>query len=182
MLGWFRADAACASRWNRARACGSRATSTGRNLSATKRWRRVSSALYTTPIPPSPSFSVTRKCEMVWPIMEQAILRSAMLGAWKARVNGSGQQTAGIVQMTGHGYPYSGRLRHFGSRHHAKTPGWSANRKLSSDALYSAGLYEASERKTTDSGRTFTVPKPYIIEPSGLTSSEKQIPRNCWKH
>src|SRR6266849_5072961 len=58
----------------------------------------------------------------------------------------------------------------------------SANRKLSSDALYLAGLYEASERKTTDSGRTFTVPKPYIIEPWGLTSSEKQIPRNCWKH
>src|SRR5260370_2581248 len=103
MLGWFRADAACASRWNRARACGSRATSPGRNLSATKRWRRVSSALYTTPIPPPPSFSMTRKCEMVWPIMEQAILRSAMLGAWKARVNGSGRQTDGIVQMTGYG-------------------------------------------------------------------------------
>ena len=32
------------------------------------------------------------------------------------------------------------------------------------------------------SGRTFTVPKPYVIEASGLTSSEKQIPRNCWKH
>ncbi len=59
---------------------------------------------------------------------------------------------------------------------------WSAIRKLSSDALYLAGLYEASKRKTTDSDRTFTVPKPYIIEPSGLTSSEKQIPRNCWKH
>jgi len=30
--------------------------------------------------------------------------------------------------------------------------------------------------------RTFTVTKPYVIEASGLTSSEKQIPRNCWKH
>jgi len=28
----------------------------------------------------------------------------------------------------------------------------------------------------------FTVQKPYVIELSGLTSSEKQIPRNCWKH
>src|SRR4029077_14280262 len=27
-----------------------------------------------------------------------------------------------------------------------------------------------------------TVPKPYRIVMSGLTSSEKQIPRNCWKH
>ena len=27
-----------------------------------------------------------------------------------------------------------------------------------------------------------TVQKPYVIELSGLTSSEKQIPRNCWKH
>jgi hypothetical protein len=29
---------------------------------------------------------------------------------------------------------------------------------------------------------TKTVPKPYPIVMSGLTSSEKQIPRNCWKH
>jgi hypothetical protein len=27
--------------------------------------------------------------------------------------------------------------------------------------------------------RTKTVPKPYVIGASGLTSSEKQIPRNC---
>ena len=26
---------------------------------------------------------------------------------------------------------------------------------------------------------TKTVPKPYVIGASGLTSSEKQIPRNC---
>src|SRR4029077_6604908 len=39
-----------------------------RNLSATKRWRRVSAALYTTPMPPPPSFSTTREYEMVCPI------------------------------------------------------------------------------------------------------------------
>src|SRR5579862_1052287 len=41
-------------------ACGSRATSSGKNLSATKRSNRVSWALYTTPIPPPPSFSTMR--------------------------------------------------------------------------------------------------------------------------
>ncbi len=40
-----RAEVACASRWNRARACESLATSCGRNFSATKRLRRESSAL-----------------------------------------------------------------------------------------------------------------------------------------
>ena len=40
MLGWFRADAACASRRKRAKACGSLATSSGRNFSATKRRSR----------------------------------------------------------------------------------------------------------------------------------------------
>src|SRR5262249_33665180 len=37
---------------NRASACGSRARLSGRNFRATKRCRRTSSALYTTPIPP----------------------------------------------------------------------------------------------------------------------------------
>ena len=36
------------------------ATSSGRNFRATKRSSRVSSALYTTPIPPPPSFSTMR--------------------------------------------------------------------------------------------------------------------------
>ena len=40
MLGWFSADAACASRWNRDRAPGSRARSGGRNFRATKRRKR----------------------------------------------------------------------------------------------------------------------------------------------
>jgi hypothetical protein len=44
MLGWFRAEAARASRRNRSSACGSLATSSGRNFSATKRPRSVSSA------------------------------------------------------------------------------------------------------------------------------------------
>ena len=39
------------------RACGSRAASSGRNFRATNRPRRASSALYTTPMPPPPSFS-----------------------------------------------------------------------------------------------------------------------------
>ena len=43
-----------------ASACGSLATSSGRNLRATNRCRRVSSALKTTPIPPPPIFSVMR--------------------------------------------------------------------------------------------------------------------------
>jgi len=34
----------------------------------------------------------------------------------------------------------------------------------------------------TDPTVFFTVQKPSVIELSGLTSSEKQIPRNCWKH
>jgi hypothetical protein len=37
-----------------------RATSGGKNFNATKRCRRVSSALYTTPMPPPPSFSMIR--------------------------------------------------------------------------------------------------------------------------
>src|ERR1035438_6762320 len=46
--------------WKRARARGSRATSSGKNFSATKRRRGVSSASYTTPLPPPPIFSSTR--------------------------------------------------------------------------------------------------------------------------
>src|SRR4029077_16160494 len=74
MLGWLRADAALASRRNRAKAWRSRATSSGRNLRATKRSRRVSSALYTTPIPPPPNFSTMRSCVMVCPIICAEIL------------------------------------------------------------------------------------------------------------
>ena len=45
MLGWFRAEAARASRWKRSSDCGSEATSGGRNLRATKRPSLMSSAL-----------------------------------------------------------------------------------------------------------------------------------------
>src|SRR5262249_34312312 len=55
-----RAEAACASRWKRASACESFANPSGKNFRATKRCRRVSSALYTTPISPPPSFSMMR--------------------------------------------------------------------------------------------------------------------------
>ena len=44
MLGWFNADAARASRWKRWSVATSCASSAGRNLSATRRPRRVSSA------------------------------------------------------------------------------------------------------------------------------------------
>jgi hypothetical protein len=44
-IGWLRAEAASASRWKRARACASLATASGNRLTATKRRRRVSSAL-----------------------------------------------------------------------------------------------------------------------------------------
>src|SRR6266403_1994858 len=69
MLGWFKADAARASRWNRSRDCESLAKSSGRNFSATKRPSLVSWALYTTPIPPPPSFSMIRYWPRVSPIM-----------------------------------------------------------------------------------------------------------------
>ncbi len=36
--------------------------------------------------------------------------------------------------------------------------------------------------KIGENKRSNTVPKPYVIVVSRLTSSEKQIPRNCWKH
>ena len=55
MFGWLSADAVRASRANRPKASGSRESSSETNLRATGRPRRVSSALYTTPMPPPPS-------------------------------------------------------------------------------------------------------------------------------
>src|SRR6516162_4651240 len=60
MLGWLRAEAARASRRKRSKACGSFARSSGKNFRATGRPSSTSSALYTTPIPPPPSFSRMR--------------------------------------------------------------------------------------------------------------------------
>ena len=60
MFGWFSADAVCASRANRLNASGSRESSAETNLSATERRSRVSSALYTTPMPPPPSLATMR--------------------------------------------------------------------------------------------------------------------------
>src|ERR1700688_171196 len=71
MLGWFRADAARASRRKRSNANGSCAVSSGRDLRATSRPREVSSALYTTPMPPEPSGPSTRQWEIVWPVKEE---------------------------------------------------------------------------------------------------------------
>ncbi len=58
--GWLRAEAARASRWKRSSDAASCAMSAGRNLSATCRPSFVSSASYTTPMPPLPSFDVIR--------------------------------------------------------------------------------------------------------------------------
>src|SRR6266481_4228865 len=70
MFGWFKADAARASRWKRSRVWGSFATLSGKNLSATKRPSLASWALYTTPMPPPPSFSMMRYWPKVSPIMD----------------------------------------------------------------------------------------------------------------
>jgi hypothetical protein len=53
-LGWESAAAARASRSKRARACASRATSSGKTLIATSRPSFESRARYTSPIPPAP--------------------------------------------------------------------------------------------------------------------------------
>src|SRR5256885_10850614 len=63
ILGWFSADAASASRRNRDKATEFSPTSSGRNFNATKRCRRVSSALYTTPIAPRPASSTSLRSE-----------------------------------------------------------------------------------------------------------------------
>jgi hypothetical protein len=60
MFGWFSADAVCASRANRLIASGSLDSSSETNLSATARCNRLSSALYTTPMPPPPTFPTMR--------------------------------------------------------------------------------------------------------------------------
>ena len=60
MPGWLSAEAARASRWKRSSVAASCASSAGRNFSATCRPSLVSSASYTTPMPPLPSFAVIR--------------------------------------------------------------------------------------------------------------------------
>ncbi len=60
MFGWFRPATALASRSKRARRSGSLATSGGNTLSATSRLSLVSSARYTSPMPPRPSFPLIR--------------------------------------------------------------------------------------------------------------------------
>src|SRR5438093_519020 len=69
MLGWFSTAAARASRRNRSCRSSSATTEGGRIFSATGRWSFSSSALYTTPIPPSPRRATIRKWESVLPIM-----------------------------------------------------------------------------------------------------------------
>src|SRR4051812_27418050 len=74
MLGWLSADAARASRSNRFSAMASFVTDSGRNFRATTRPSLVSSAAYTTPMPPPPSLRCTWKCEMVLPMMSASPL------------------------------------------------------------------------------------------------------------
>src|SRR5438477_865320 len=59
MLGWFKDEAACASRSKRCSREGSVATSGGSTLTATCRLNRVSRARYTSPMPPAPSVPTT---------------------------------------------------------------------------------------------------------------------------
>ena len=60
MPGWFRAEAARASRSNRSSIGASCASADERNFTATFRRSRVSSASYTTPMPPAPSSRTIR--------------------------------------------------------------------------------------------------------------------------
>jgi hypothetical protein len=48
-----------------------------------------------------------------------------------------------------------------------------------SNSASSLGLNDGFTPTVLELGCTKTVPKPYAIAASGLTSSEKQIPRNC---
>src|SRR6266498_1859854 len=66
MLGWVKAETARASRKNLARYS---FVVVERNFIATRRPSVVSSARYTTPIPPSPSWSMIRYWEIVSPII-----------------------------------------------------------------------------------------------------------------
>src|SRR5262245_1026767 len=59
MCGWFRLESALASRSKRALNASSAATCSGSTLIATVRPRRVSVALYTSPIPPAPRGAMT---------------------------------------------------------------------------------------------------------------------------
>src|SRR5450755_3171383 len=55
ILGWFRAEADFASRMKRSARLALGAESLRRTLMATTRFRRLSRALYTSPMPPTPS-------------------------------------------------------------------------------------------------------------------------------
>src|SRR5271157_3454506 len=71
ILGWFRAEAERASCRKRSSPPAAWLSSGGRNLMATCRPSRVSSASYTTPIPPLPSLDTIEYCPMVRPITEK---------------------------------------------------------------------------------------------------------------
>src|SRR5947199_8606195 len=90
MLGWLVAEAACASRRNRCLAPSSWLHCGGRNLSATVPLLFVSSALYTTPIPPPPSL--------------------ARISYWKTRLPIRGSSGA-FVKLKNHG-PYTTPRHH----------------------------------------------------------------------
>src|SRR5208282_551617 len=97
MWGWFSAARSCASRSKRAMRCGSEANASGMIFRATSRPSRESVARYTSPIPPAPIFSVTRKCAMVWPI----IARGPKSEIRKSKLENRGTKIRG--HLRGHG-------------------------------------------------------------------------------
>src|SRR3989442_5980942 len=83
-FGWFSRAAALASCRKRARSVSVYAWRRGRNFSATIRSSLVSWALYTMPIPPSPSFSKILYCDTVRPII---VSSQHPRGNWRYQTN-----------------------------------------------------------------------------------------------
>src|ERR1043166_3845472 len=97
MPGWFSCDAARASRTKRSSDFRSCSMFSGINFRATWRPRRVSSASYTTPIPPPPSFPTMLQWETVWPI----IRRASDLSGRYVRPTTEARSTTGRSQVLG---------------------------------------------------------------------------------
>ena len=90
ILGWFRPEAARASRRKRSSALGSRATSVGRNLSATKRPSSVSSACRRHPSPHRQVFQGRGSARWFDRSISEALQPwAAILGWMGGQVNGS---------------------------------------------------------------------------------------------
>src|SRR5690349_3611436 len=91
MLGWFRPAALWASRRKRSTNCSSEACRSSRSFSATRRPSSLSSARYTSAIPPEPSLrSITYRVSKVRPILVSLELMGSRLVVrrrWKDRLH-----------------------------------------------------------------------------------------------